>query len=181
MNHTKLPFKFLLALIVIATIGILGCEKDDICIDGSTPLLIVRFYDAANRTELKKVPKFRIVGVGQKVTVLGVPDRTDLDSIAVPLKVAESSTGFYFIANSVDEEAQNQAGDTIMVEGGNIDSLYFNYDRIDKFVSRACGHIANFDNLAADLKQENEHWIKDIEIITPLVANSTEAHVKIYH
>ncbi|MDX1328534.1 MAG: DUF6452 family protein, partial [Arenibacter sp.] len=107
--------------------------------------------------------------------------RTDLDSIAVPLKVAESSTGFYFIANSVDEEAQNQAGDTILVEGGNIDSLYFNYDRIDKFVSRACGHIANFDNLAADLKQENEHWIKDIEIITPLVANSTEAHVKIYH
>ncbi len=159
----------------------MGCEKDDICVDGITPLLVVRFYDASNRSELKNVPQFRIVGIGQKTTVIGVPDRTDLDSIAIPLKIAENSTGFYFITNSVDVEAQNQAGDTILVEGGDLDSLYFTYDRKDKFVSRACGHVANYDNLNSDLKSETENWIKDIEIITPLVENSTEAHVKIYH
>ncbi|GGW31349.1 DUF6452 family protein [Arenibacter certesii] len=181
MFRTKLPTAILIAGIVIFCIGIISCEKDDICIDGNTPLLVVRFYDADNRTELKKVPKFRIVGIGQKSTVSGVSDRTDLDSIAIPLKVTNSSTGFYFISNSVDVEAQDQAGQPILLEGGDLDSLYFNYNRKDKFVSRACGHIANFDNLSGDLRSESQNWIKDIEITTPLVENSTEAHVKIYH
>lgn len=64
---------------------------------------------------------------------------------------------------------------------GDIDTLYFNYNRIDKFVSRACGYIANYENLSGDLKMETDNWIKDIEIVTPLVENSTAAHVKIYH
>ena len=53
--------------------------------------------------------------------------------------------------------------------------------RKDKFVSRACGYIANYENLSSDLKMETDNWIKDIEIVTPLVENSTAAHVKIFH
>lgn len=181
MNRTKLPITLFLALFVTIFLGVIGCEKDDICIEGDTPLMVVRFYDAANRTELKKVSKFRIVGIGQKSTVIGVPDRTDIDSIAIPLKVNESTTGFYFINNSADVNAQDQDGQPIMVEAGDLDSLYFNYGRTEKFVSRACGHIANYNNLTGDLKQEGENWIKDIEIVNPLVDNSTAAHVKIYH
>ncbi|MCM4168952.1 hypothetical protein KCTC52924_00282 [Arenibacter antarcticus] len=181
MISTKLPFALLLGLIVVFTITVLSCEKDDICVDGSTPLLVVRFYDVANRTELKKVPSFRIVGIGQNTTVIGIADRSDLDSIAIPLKVTENTTGFYFIANSADVDTQDSDGEPIKVEGGDIDSLYFNYNRTEKFVSRACGHIANYENLSSDLKLESENWIKDIEFITPLVDNSTEAHVKIYH
>lgn len=180
MNKIKLPFVLFFVLITV-TLGFMGCEKDDICIDGATPLLIVRFYDVDNRTELKKVPKFRIVGIGQKTTVIGVADRTDLDSIAIPLKVDEDTTGFYFINNSVDVEVEDSEGDTIQVEGGDLDSLYFNYNRNNKFISRACGYIANFENVGSDLKVESENWIKDVEIIVPLVENSTEAHVKIYH
>jgi len=180
MNKIKPPI-VLTSLLIMVILGFMGCEKDDICVDGTTPLLIVRFYDVDNREELKRVPKFRIVGIGQNTTVVGVADRTDLDSIAIPLKVVENTTGFYFINNSMDVDVEDPDGQTIQVEGGDLDSLYFNYNRIDKFVSRACGYIANFDNLSGDLRSETENWIKDIEIIAPLVDNSTEAHVKIYH
>jgi hypothetical protein len=180
MNNIKLPIVLIFVLITVI-LGSMGCEKDDICIDGTTPLLVVRFYDVDNRDELKRVPKFRIVGIGQKTTVLGVADRTDLDSIAIPLKVTENTTGFYFINNSMNVDVEDPNGQTVQVEGGDLDSLYFNYNRNDKFVSRACGYIANFDDLSGDLKTESENWIKDIEVIVPLVDNSTEAHVKIYH
>ncbi|MCK0190265.1 DUF6452 family protein [Arenibacter sp. F20364] len=168
-------------LFIITFIGFVACEKDDICIDGNTPLLVIRFYDVDNPTELKKVSKFRIVGIGQNTTVTTVSDRTDSDSIAIPLKVAENRTGFYFINNSSDVEATNSEGETITVEGGDLDTLYLNYTRIDKFVSRACGYIANYEDVSSDLKMETDNWIKDIEIVTPLVENSTAAHVKIFH
>ena len=35
------PVRFLLLLFLI----LLSCEKDDICVDGDTPHLIIRFYD----------------------------------------------------------------------------------------------------------------------------------------
>tara|TARA_R100001369_G_scaffold92225_1_gene136285 strand:+ start:11059 stop:11589 length:531 start_codon:yes stop_codon:yes gene_type:complete len=171
----------ILILLTIVLIGFGACEKDDICIDGDTPLLVIRFYDVDNPTELKDVTDFRIVGVGQNTTVTTVSDRTDTDSIAIPLKVTENTTGFYFISNSSDVETTDSSGETITVEGGDLDTLYFNYSRIDKFVSRACGYIANYEDLTSDLETETDNWIKDIEIVTPLVENSTAAHVKIYH
>lgn len=174
--------KFYIPILVLITFISFGaCEKDDICIDGDTPLLVIRFYDVDNPTTLKKVTKFRIVGVGQNTTVTTVSDRTDSDSIAIPLKVTDKTTGFYFISNSSNVETTDSGGETVTVEGGDLDTLYFNYNRIDKFVSRACGYIANYEDLSGDLKTETDNWIKDIEIVTPLVENSTAAHVKIYH
>ncbi len=159
-------------LFIIAFISFGACEKDDICVDGDTPLMVLRFYDVDNPTVLKKVTKFRIVGVGQNTTVTTVSDRTDLDSISIPLKVTEDSTGFYFINNSADVDS---------LEVGDLDTLYFNYTRKNIFVSRACGYITNYENLSSDLKTETDNWIKDIEIVNPLVENSTAAHVKIFH
>ncbi|MEZ4971646.1 MAG: DUF6452 family protein [Flavobacteriaceae bacterium] len=141
-------------LAIIIFIGFGACEKDDICIDGVTPLLVIRFYDVDNPTVLKKVPKFRIVGVGQNTTVTTVSDRTDLDSIAIPLKVTENTSGFYFINNSSDAEATGSNGETITVEGGDLDTLYLNYNKTDKFISRACGYIANYEDLSSDLKMK---------------------------
>jgi len=168
-------------IFIIICISFGACEKDDICIDGDTPLLVIRFYDADNPTALKKVSKFRIVGIGQNTTVTTVSDRTDSDSIAIPLKVTENTTGFYFINNSSNVETTDSNGETITVEGGDLDTLYFNYTRKDKFVSRACGYIANYEDVSSDLKMETDNWIKDIDIVTPLIENSTAAHVKIFH
>ena len=75
----------------------IACEKDDICVDGDTPLLIIRFYDAAEPTALKTVSSLRIVGIGQENPVDTFSDRTNLDSVAIPLRINEPDSGFLII------------------------------------------------------------------------------------
>ena len=56
----------------------LGCEKDDICSSdtGTTPQLILRFYDIANQEETKAVPNLLVYGINSfnEIVVLTVLD-----------------------------------------------------------------------------------------------------------
>ncbi|MGB5437414.1 MAG: DUF6452 family protein, partial [Maribacter sp.] len=63
----------------------------------------------------------------------------------------------------------------------NIDVLTFSYETKEVYISRACGFIANYENLSQSLTPDTENWIKDIEIVLPTVENSETAHVKIFH
>lgn len=171
MNKLKITFIFLLGVISFS-----ACEKDDICVEEGTPLLVIRFYDAENPTEFKIVPSLRIVGVGQTSTVNTISDRTStLDSISIPLKIDDITTGFTFITNSADDDDQ--------METGNSDILDFNYIVEEKFISRACGFVANYDDLSTDFTADPENWIQSIEITKTLITNETiiTAHVKIFH
>ena len=70
--------------VLIVLLGIFSfsaCEKDDICIEGDTPQLVIRFYDIENPTEYKAVPGLRVAGAGKEFTVSTFADRSDLDSI----------------------------------------------------------------------------------------------------
>ena len=64
MNKLKITFLFLLGLI-----SFLACEKDDICIEEGTPLLVIRFFDAEDRTEFKPVPSLRILVLAQIIAL----------------------------------------------------------------------------------------------------------------
>jgi len=149
-----------------------ACEKDDICVDGDTPLLIIRFYDAENTLEFKSVPNLRVVGIGQSTTVNTFADRTSLDSIAIPLRINELNTSFQLIIDSADDDT---------METGNIDTLTFSYTTEEVFNSRACGFIANYDGLMDDLTTDTENWIQNIEIVTSSIKKQDSAHVKIFH
>ena len=72
-------------LIFFGIIGVASCEKDDICVEGDTPLLVIEFYDIADTTTLKNVPSLRVVGLGQAITVNTVADRSALNKISIPL------------------------------------------------------------------------------------------------
>jgi len=159
---------FLFALVVLLT----HCEKDDICVDGDTPLLIIRFYDSENTSSLKEVPSLRVVGLGQSSTVNTVDDRSSADSIAIPLRINEANTRFLLIMDSADEDD---------VETGNIDTLTFNYTTNEVFISKACGFVANFEGLTEELTVESENWIQNTEIVSPLIQKQDSAHVKIFH
>lgn len=161
----------LLTLIFIGVIA--SCEKDDICVEGNTPLLVLEFFDAANPTVTKNVTTLRIVGEGQNSTVNTFADRSNLSSVSLPLKTDNDQTTFYIIANS----ASNDAGQ----ETGNVDTLTFSYDRIEDFVSRACGFIVNYENVSPELSAGSANWITDIEVIRASVTNSDSTHVKIFH
>ena len=171
MNRIKIN---LILLLILATF--LGCEKDDICVDADTPLLIIRFYDIENPTAFKVVPGLRVVGVGNGEPVDTFVDRSStLDSIAIPLKTNDISTTFSFLINSEDDENG--------VETGKTDPLQFLYDTEEVFKDRACGFIVNYDNLSTNFTPATENWIQEIEIIktSVMIEEEVTAHVKIFH
>ncbi len=167
MNKLKIAFIICLGIIFFS-----ACEKDDICVDGSTPLLVVRFYDEADTANTKSVTTLRVVGLGQTSTVNTYADRSTADSLAIPLNPSSPSTTYLLIANSADEDE---------VEIGNTDTLTIIHETKEVFISRACGFVANYDNLETNLTADGDIWIKDIEIISATVQNSDSAHVKIFH
>jgi hypothetical protein len=71
--------------------------------------------------------------------------------------------------------------DTSGEETGNIDILTISYGTSERFVSRACGIVANYENLDVTLPSSTENWIKDISVIQQKVENSNNIHVKIFH
>lgn len=165
---------FRIAIILFATIlGVASCEKDDICVEGDTPLLVIEFYNIADTSALKTVPTLRVVGVGQNVTVNTVADRTALSTVSIPLKTNEDQTSFILISGSASAEDGS--------ETGNLDTINFSYQRIEDFLSRGCGFVINYDSLQASLNVDTDNWIKDIEIIKSQITNSDSTHVKIYH
>ncbi|MFT5738596.1 MAG: hypothetical protein ACI9SG_002953 [Maribacter sp.] len=160
-------------LLFLYLLTVASCEKDDICVEGNTPLMVIEFFDINNRDNLKNVTTLRVVGEGQTVTVNTVTDRTNLNTITIPLKTAADTTGFLLIANS----ASNDDG----FELGNIDTVSFNYARLEDFKSRACGFIVNYEGLNGVFQTDTDNWIQDIEIMRTEIINSDSTHVKIFH
>lgn len=168
MHKLKIGILFFMGII-----GIASCEKDDICVEGDTPLLVIEFYDITDSTTLKNVPTLRVVGEGQSVTVNTVADRAALNKISIPLKTTTNTTSFILISNSASDDGG--------LETGNIDTLNFSYQRIEDFLSRGCGFVVNYDSLSASATTDSSNWIQDIQIIRSQVINSDSTHVKIFH
>ena len=167
--------KIFLSFICCFAFLLAGCEKDDICVDGDTPLLVIEFYDKDNPLTLKKVTNLRIIGKSEGNNPI-IIDRTTVDVANIPLMVNSSFTNFEFIINS--------AGATTADETGNIDLLTFTYKVEENFISRACGFVANYADLNYDLPTEvgDGNWIDHIELVGPeIIQNETQTHVKIFH
>ncbi len=154
-----------------------SCEKDDICVDGDTPLLVIGFFDAADTTESKRVTALRIFNT-DITTVLdneSFNDRSNSpDSLSVPLRTNEVTTSYHFISDSADDADTEE-------ETGNVDTLTISYQVRENFISRACGFVANFDDVSISLSEGAENWIQDIQIVQSTIENSNNIHVKIFH
>lgn len=151
---------------------LLACEKDDICVSGDTPLLIIRFYDKDNPTILKKVNLLRVTGDGVTAPLSSV-NRVTVDSIAIPLRSFADSSTFSFISDSQDDLAG--------METGNIDVVHISYQRREVFVSRACGFIMNYENLDVVVDNDVSNWIAFYEVRETAVTNQKQAHVAMFH
>jgi hypothetical protein len=151
----------------------ISCEKDDICVDGDTPLLIVTFYSSSDPTVGQSVNKLRVIGIDNGGPVPTFSDRSTTDSIALPLRTNQNNTGFIFIKDS--------ASDASGVELGNADTVYLNYDIQSKFVSRACGFTPIFEGLSQSLVFDNNNWIDSLYIQQSRIENSNTSHVSIFY
>ena len=159
-----------------------SCEKDDICVEGDTPLLGVGFYDITDTT-FKSVPNLRIRALDndsilglESAEEFGFSDRANSpDSIFLPLRINAMNTQFELISGSAadDEDAT--------LETGTIDTLSFDYVVTEQFISRACGFVANFNELDTVRNVFTTDWIKGINIVDTTITNSTLIHVQIFH
>ncbi|WP_394759680.1 DUF6452 family protein [Flavobacterium sp.] len=150
----------------------LGCEKDDICEDGTptTPRIVVEFYDNLNPTVKKTVTNLGIVADGMTTGIL----YNGVSTIEVPLQTTADITKYSFIYDSqnVDFLLRNE------------DKITLNYTRTDVFISRACGYKTVFsllDNPNGIVKTiDTDNWIKEIVIQQYNILNEDEVHVKIF-
>ncbi len=154
-----------------------SCEKDDICVEGDTPLMVIGFFDIEDTTEVKTVSSIRIrnIDIDSILTNDSFSDRANSpDSLMVPLRSSATTTMYQIISNSADDEETGQ-------ETGNIDTLTISYDLGEAFISRACGFVVNYNNITVTVPESAENWIQDIKVVQPNVENTDNIHVKIFH
>jgi hypothetical protein len=168
--------KKIIALIIVLSVFI-SCEKDDICSadTGTTPMLVLRFYDIAAEEETKAVPNLLVYGLND-VNEIVLFDHIGLtasnkDSIAIPLRTDANLTRFVLHRDFENDD----------FETGNFDIITAIYDREDVYVSRACGYKEIFNNLTLNLETDSDNWVINSEILNTTITNEITAHVKIYH
>lgn len=167
------PELILLPLILIAVIlSSTSCEKDDICVEGETPLLAISFFDQADSSTVKSVPGLRIIAQGQAEPPDTFTDRGDLSAVSIPLNVSRDTTVYLLIRDSADEEG---------IEIGNIDTVRIMYTVDPTFVSRACGFVAEFDSLQIEVVSDDNPWILGAEFTdTRLSFTEIESLLNVY-
>jgi len=162
----------ILKIVFFVLLGILSfsaCEKDDICIDGDTPLLVIEFFDVNDTTLLKDVPSLTVNGFIEPDSVLATIQNTSASSVSLPLRADTNSTTFIF-------SQRLTANDSIQS-----DTVTFSYGTKEDFVSRACGFTVSYTDLVGSIGQEDDFWIQEIRIDTLFVNNTVETNVKILH
>ena len=153
--------KYLLLLLIL----IVGCEPDDICVEGSTGTseLIIIFHDIDNPESRKEIQNLNVVGSINQNDFESLVFTTS-DSITLPLRKFSSSTNYKFVLND----------DNNMIADG----LTIFYTPNDIFISRACGFKTIFEELNVSY---SSNWIKNIVILNNTLSGNNNANIKILH
>ena len=138
-------------------LSFLSCEVDDICVEPTTPQLIIRFYDVTKPTTKKPVTNLNVWVVGKDSII----KNKETDSIAIPLNINSDQTIYKFSSSKL------------------VDNITYNYQRNEVFVSRSCGFKYIFKHI--NTTNSTSNWIKQIIIINPTIENEKNAHIKIMH
>jgi hypothetical protein len=161
-------------LLIIATISFSSCEKDDICdaTTGTTPRLIIAFYDFTNPTLTKTVTNLAIIATGQTEPYAIY---NGVSKIQVPLDIATNLSQYQFILNYGNTNAS-------FVDP---DNIQFNYTRQNVYVSRACGYKTVFTLDATtpfihtDAVGDDGLWMRNITVIQSDILTENETHLNI--
>ncbi len=159
------------AIFIIFLITI-GCETDEICLEDTTPHLIVRFYNQNIPDELKSVLNLKVNIEGIEGEYKNETIKVFTDSIVIPLMVTENKTMFILTLPGDEEDVED-----------NLDTMTLIYTQEDIFVSRSCGYKTVYHNAKVTVTQDDDNWIKFLEpTADPLeIIDENLAHVKIYH
>ncbi|MCF6168205.1 DUF6452 family protein [Lutibacter sp.] len=145
------------AIIFVFLFTFLSCEKDDICVESTTPNLIIKFYDNDDQTVVKQITELTVWADSKDSIYVN----KSLDSISIPLNLNENFTKYILESNTIK------------------DTIKFTYSRNDIFVSRSCGYKTIFENF--QIESNTTNWIKNISIINSTIDNEKAAHIYIFH
>jgi len=144
-------------IIFVFLFTFLSCEKDDICVETTTPNLIIKFYDNDDQTVVKQITGLTVWAEAKD----NIYVNKSLDSISIPLNLNENFTKYIIESNTLK------------------DTVKFIYNRNNIFVSRSCGYKIIFENL--QIESNTTNWIKSISINNSTIDNEKAAHISIFH
>lgn len=151
-----------IGFITAAALLLSGCQKDDICPEGTvtTPLLVIEFFDADKPENLKVVKDLVIIAVGENDTLLGP---STPNNVGIPLKTTQNFTEYRFITNAGSEDE-------------NEDIIRFDYLPTPDYINRACGFKINFLDLTLTRETGETSWIDSHTVIIDDIENEPETH-----
>lgn len=152
--------RILFILTLLITI-LYSCEIDDICVEPTTPNLVLRFYDATSTTTLKLTDSLYVWAEGKDSILINQV----VDSIAIPINTATTSTVY------------NLSKGTQL-----LNKLTISYTTQDDYVSRSCGYKVIFNDVTLSVDSPTNNWISSITPTELTTINSqTSAHVQVFH
>lgn len=150
-------------LLIVLVLALTACERDDICIDETTPELIIKFLDAADTESTKAISNLKIKILDTEIDTL----IRSGDSIFIPLRIDSDITQLS-LTNQIDSQDIRT------------DTLSLSYERVESFVGRSCGFRMIFNNVVL---QNTSNWIQNSNTVNEPqnVDNEASAHLTISH
>ena len=148
--------KILFLLFII----ILGCEKDDICIEGSenTSRITIGFIDYENKGD-KEINLNSIRGIGLDSIIEGFNG----NNLKLPLMSNTNKTKYVFEYNET------------------LDTLIIQHQTIHKYLNRSCGYISNFILKSDTEISKNHGWIREVSIKNDSIFNELQTNILIHY
>ena len=147
-------------ILFLLVIIILGCEKDDICIEGSenTSRITIDFIDYESKGP-KSIDLNSIRGIGIDSIIEGISGT----NLKLPLNVNSSKTKYLLEFNQ------------------DIDTLVIFHKAIHYYLNRSCGYISNFIVEPDTEILKNHGWIKEVSIENDSIFNEEKTNILIHY
>ncbi len=152
--------------IVLIILGMISCEDDsEICGEGATARLVIKFYDETTNEVRAQSGVF-------STTEFNDYSFSSQDLIQIPLSFRNGvDTLFYKTSTNATE----------------VDTIALTFTRTEKYVSKGCGFKIEYTNLNATLGEPSEN-VKKLEFNPNLInennqidiIDETEAHMFVY-
>ena len=147
----------ILFLLLIITVG---CEKDDICIEGSdtTSRITIGFIDYENKGP-KSISLKSIRGIGLDSVIEGIVG----NNLKLPLIASSNKTEYVLEYNEI------------------LDTVTIHHQSIHKYLNRSCGYISNFIVKSDTEISKNNGWIKEVSIENESIFNEEKTNILIHY
>ena len=147
--------------ILLLSLFIISCEKDDICIEGSdnTNRITIGFLD----NETKNPIGIALINVKSIESDSIIHEEFSGESIKLPLKVNSNKTQFLF-----DNKEH-------------IDTLTIYHESIHQYLNRSCGYKSNFlINTQTEITKKTG-WIREITVVKDSIFNEEKTNIFIHY